>query len=419
MHSKPQKPQTVVNVTKDSYTTDHQVLFSAYALNKFNLTFEDLKIKYKDLEKVMPKIMEVDKNLIRLDFPINIFYDFVVLESDDYLITFDSYENKKKISICFYFNSFKESKEIFDIIQSFQDKDDEVFVSIASYYYNTQKQLKDTENIKVRDDFNYNSSAYYPFLDTKEMFKQYTMSDSNILLLCGKPGVGKSKLADTFMKYLLDETDVDLVKKRKVIDSYTDEEGNAYEIDITTKEAEGVKVAYIKNEDILADDLFWNSLREEEFHLVFLDDLDYSLLPRTQNVSTSEDIQKNKFISNLLSFTDGIFESGDKTKFIITTNRPVSDIDTAVLRKGRTFDILELRKLNRDEAEKIWLSNDLGLDEFNKEFPDNNEILQADLGSSISMILKAKKEKIDLKPYIKEEGISIYNSIKKPQKIGL
>ncbi len=418
MHSKPQKPQTVVNVTKDSYTTDHQVLFSAYALNKFNLTFEDLKIKYKDLEKVIPKIMEVDKNLIRLDFPINIFYDFIILESDDYLITFDSYENKKKISICFYFNSYKESKEIFDIIQSFQDKDDEVFVNIGSYYYDGQKQLKVIENIKVKDDFNYNSPEYYPFLDTEEMFKQYTMSDSNILLLCGKPGVGKSKLADTFMKYLLDETDFDLVKKRKVIDSYTDEEGNTYEIDIATKEAEGVKVAYIKNEDILADDLFWNSLREEEFHLVFLDDLDYSLLPRTQNVSTSEDIQKNKFISNLLSFTDGIFESGDKTKFIITTNRPVSDIDTAVLRKGRTFDILELRELKYKEAAEIWVSKGLDLEQFDKQF-NCNKILQADLGSTISMTIKARDKHIDLKSYIKEDGISIYNSIKKPQKIGL
>jgi len=416
MHSKPQKPQTVVNVTKDSYTTDHQVLFSAYALNKFNLTFEDLKIKYKDLEKVIPKIMEVDKNLIRLDFPINIFYDFVILESDDYLITFDSCENKKKISICFYFNSYKESKEIFDIIQSFQDKDDEVFVSVASYYYDGQKQLKATENIKVKDDFNYNSLAYYPFLDTEEMFKQYMMSDSNILLLCGTPGTGKTKLGDAFMKYLLDETDVELVTKKQTIDYYEDGKGTS--VDIDTKESEGVKVAYVKNEDILADDLFWNSLREEEFHLVFLDDLDYSLLPRTQNVSTSEDIQKNKFISNLLSFTDGIFESGNKTKFIITTNRPVSDIDTAVLRKGRTFDILELRELKHEEATEIWISEGLELEQFNKQFK-GDKILQADLGSAISMAIKARDKHIDLKSYVKEDGISIYNTIKTPHKIGL
>jgi hypothetical protein len=35
------------------------------------------------------------------------------------------------------------------------------------------------------------------------------------------------------------------------------------------------------------------------------------------------------------------------------------------------------------------------------------------------MALKAKKGHIDLKSYVKEEGISIYNNIKSPHKIGL
>jgi len=413
------KPQTVVQVTKDSYTTDHQVLFSAYALNKFNLTFEDLKIKYRDLESVISKIIELKPDIKRLDFPINVFYDFVVLESDDYMITFDSYENKKKISICFYFNSYQESKEIFDIIQSFQDKDDEIFVSVASYFYDGQKQLKATENIKIKDDFSNNSLEYYPFIDIPEMFKQYSMSDSNILLLCGIPGTGKTRMGDAFMKHLLDITDVQLANKREVIHTEENADGTIDEIDIITQESEGVKVAYIKNEEILADDLFWNTLKEEEYHLVFLDDLDYSLLPRTQNISTSEDIQKNKFISNLLSFTDGIFDKvGNKTKFIITTNRPVTDIDTAVLRKGRTFDILELRELKHEEAGEIWIKSGLDLEDFNESFK-GTKILQADLGSAIGMALKAQSEHIELKPYIKEEGISIYSTIKSPKKIGL
>ena len=412
--TKPQKPQTVVNVTKDSYTTDHQVLFSAYALNKFNLTFEDLKIKYKDIDKVISNIMKIDKNIIRMDFPISIFYDFVVLESEDYLITFDSYENKKKISICFYFNSYKESKEIFDVIQSFQDKDDEVFVSIGSYYYDGQKQLKVTENIKIKDDFEYNNHEYYPYLDVQEMFKQYVLSDSNILLLAGKAGSGKTKLGESFMKYLLESSDIELINKIETIDE--DDESS---VDVVTNESEGVKVAYIKNEDILADDLFWNSLREEEFHLVFLDDLDYSLLPRTQNISTSEDIQKNKFISNLLSFTDGIFNNtSNKTKFIVTTNREIGDIDTAVLRKGRTFDILQLRELKKDEALKIWLNSGLDKETFDKEFQTEN-ILQSDLGSSISMKIKLKTQHIVSTNYLLEDNISIYNKYKKSKKIGL
>jgi len=185
------KPETIVSVTKDSYTTDHAVLFSSYALNKFSLTFEGLKIKYKDSEEVIKKILEYDKTIKRLDFPISIFYDFYVLENDKYLLTFDSMDNKKKVQINFYFHTYEESKDIFDIIQSFQDKDDDLFVRVSSFFFNDQKQIKANELIKNKEDFAYNSLDYYPYIDTEEMFSQFMMSDSNILLLSGTPGVGK------------------------------------------------------------------------------------------------------------------------------------------------------------------------------------------------------------------------------------
>jgi DNA replication protein DnaC len=369
------------------------------------------------MEDVIQAIMGIDTDLKKLEFPISVFYDFIVLESEHNMLTFDSYENKKKVQICYYFHNYEQSKPIFDAIQSFQDKDDELFVSISSFFYDGQKQLKATENIKVKDDFSYNSLDYYPFLNTQEMFKQYMLSDSNILLLCGTPGTGKTKLGDAFMQHLLEVTDIEIGNKKQTVDTY-ENDGVEYSMDIITQESEGVKVAYVKNEEILADDIFWNMLREEEYHLVFLDDLDYSLLPRTQNISTSEDIQKNKFISNLLSFTDGIFESGNKTKFIVTTNKEVKDIDTAVLRKGRTFDILELRELKHEEAAEIWIGKGLDLDNFNEEFKEQ-KVLQADLGSAISMALKAKATNIDLKPYILEEGISLYSRVKNPKKIGI
>jgi len=78
-----------------------------------------------------------------------------------------------------------------------------------------------------------------------------------------------------------------------------------------------VSVAYVKNEKILSTDEFWNNLSSQNYQLVILDDLDYALLPRTQAVSTGEDVDKNAFISQLLSFTDGIFENGNNTKFIM------------------------------------------------------------------------------------------------------
>ena len=408
-------PETVVSVIKDSYTSDHAVLFSSYALNKFSLTFEGLKIKYKDVEKVISKILEYDKTIKRLDFPITIFYDFYVLENDDYMLTFDSMDNKKKVNINFYFHSYEASKDIFDIIQSFQDKDDELFVSISSFFFNDQKQIKANELIKNKEDFEYNSLDYYPYIDTEEMFNQFMMSDGNILLLSGTPGTGKTKLGDAFMKYLLETADIKQSKSKTT--ELKEYEDTIVEVDMITQESEGVKVAYIKNEEILSQDIFWNILQEDEYHLVFLDDLDYSLLPRTQNINTSEDIQKNKFISNLLSFTDGIFDSGNKTKFIITTNKEVGDIDTAVLRKGRTFDILQLRELHNKEARKIWLNNGLDEESFDEKFQDS--VLQADLGTTINIVKKAKESKVALNPYIKEEGISLYHRAKNPKKLGL
>jgi len=414
--SKDTKPQTVISVMKDSYSSDQMVGFSSYVLNKYKLSFDNLKIKYKDLKEVQKKIMEIDKNLTLVDFPITIFYDFWVMESEDNFLTFDSYENKKKIQINYYFNNYEKAKPIFDVIQSFQDKDDELFVNISNFFLTPDKQVKANEMFKVKDDFAINQEDYYPYLDINEMFSQFMLSDSNILLLSGEPGTGKTRLGDMLMQYLLDEADLQEVKKRKTVVEHI--EDNIIEIDVLAQESEGVKVAYIKNEEILSMDSFWNILQEEEYHLIFLDDLDFSLLPRTQNISTSEDIQKNKFISNLLSFTDGIFNAGNKTKFVITSNRDVSEIDTAVLRKGRTFDILNLRQLKHEEAGKIWVKAGLGIDDFNKEFQEE-KVLQADLGSTIILKQRAKEAKKEIKPYINEDGISVYNKIKNPKKVGI
>jgi hypothetical protein len=41
-------------------------------------------------------------------------------------------------------------------------------------------------------------------------------------------------------------------------------------------------VAYVKNEAILSTDEFWVELQYYDYRLIILDDLDFSLLPRTQ-----------------------------------------------------------------------------------------------------------------------------------------
>lgn len=408
---------TNISVVRDSYATDQSVMHSAYAIDKYKLSFEEIRVKSEDLPKIIKEVKEIDKNVIVNKFNLSIFYDYYVIESDDTLLTIDTLNNKERAQINYYFNSYTEAQDIFKVLVKYQDKDDDLYVTISNFFFDNQKSIKKSDDTKLKKDFKNTTSDYYPYLDTEEMFKQFMLNDSNILLLCGKPGIGKTKLGDAYMEYLLDlraENTSDTKSQQKVIKEEID--GDVFEY--TTSEYEGIKVAYVKNEEILSQDLFWNDIREEGYDLIFLDDLDYGLLPRTQEVQSAIDVDKNKFISNLLSFTDGIFEQGNKTKIIITTNRDVGDIDTAVLRKGRTFDILQLRELTKDEALNIWVENGLPEDEYHGEF-NTNEVLQANLGTLIKMKLKIKEENVVIKPYIKEDGISLYNKIKNPSKMGL
>lgn len=160
-------------------------------------------------------------------------------------------------------------------------------------------------------------------------------------------------------------------------------------------------VAYVKSTDILAMDEFWRTLQKELPDFVILDDLDYMLTKRESEVMTSDDAKKNVFLNQLLSFTDGVQKN--KTKFIITTNQHFDDVDTALLRKGRLFNILQFRKLKNIEALKIWLEQELKEEEFHSLFQD--EVLQSDLGSEIAK-RKNKRIKNTSDSYLLEPEIS-------------
>lgn len=166
-------------------------------------------------------------------------------------------------------------------------------------------------------------------------------------------------------------------------------------------EEQHFNICYVKSTDILSMDEFWRGLQKELPDFVVLDDLDYMLTKRDSEVMTSDDAKKNAFLNQLLSFTDGVQKN--KTKFIITTNQHFEDVDTALLRKGRLFDILEFRKLKNDEALTIWLSEDLKEEEFRKIFA--GDVSQADLGSEIAK-RKNKRIKNTVSSYLKEQDIS-------------
>ena len=243
----------------------------------------------------------------------------------------------------------------------------------------TTKLLKSTDLKDVSD-------LYYPFLDTKLLFEQFCTGNENILILLGDAGIGKTKFANCLFKHLMENPSNIPYDKMENIPELDEQHFN---------------ICYVKSTDILSMDEFWRGLQKELPDFVVLDDLDYMLTKRDSEVMTSDDAKKNAFLNQLLSFTDGVQKN--KTKFIITTNQHFEDVDTALLRKGRLFDILEFRKLKNDEALTIWLSEDLKEEEFRKIFSD--DVSQADLGSEIAK-RKNKRIKNTISSYLKEKDIS-------------
>lgn len=300
-----------------------------------------------------------------------------------------------------YTNSIKEAEYIFNISKEFTDKDSEPKVRMHDYYYegrlNFKERVVTTKNLgKILKD-------YYPdFINTDDFFKEFTQAKENILVLSGKAGTGKTKFANLYLNYLMEN--IHILDKENQLDEYGDVE----------EESNYVNIAYIKNEDILSLDSFWVNLREFEYDIVILDDLDYFLSPRSQTLSNEKELQKDKFISNFLSFTDGLIPN--KTKFFISTNRNIDAIDEALKRDGRLFGVFEFSLLSKDEAFAIWEKEGLSKEDFEFEFTED-KILQATLGSKISHYLKNNKKRG--KKYLKDTSkADISNKFTKQKRVG-
>lgn len=234
-------------------------------------------------------------------------------------------------------------------------------------------ETKRVEHYRDTNSFNKLIPEMYPRINITEMMRQFSISDESILILSGKPGTGKTCVAKLMMA-----------------------------AHATTVE-EDIHVVYVKDKELLARDNFWARLTEMEPDLLILDDLDNELLPRGK--------EGNAIVSNMLSYSDGIFDVS--TKILITTNLTDSLIDKALVRPGRSFDTLCLPQLTRDEAISIW-SGPLKSpkDAFDSRFGDMPTISQAALMSENQRYLKSGAPTYLLDPSISirklvEEGDTI------------
>jgi len=151
----------------------------------------------------------------------------------------------------------------------------------------------------------------YPFLNGESLgdyYDRYMGSSANILLLIGPPGTGKT----TFIRGLLAHRNCSAI------------------------------VTY--DAGILEKDGFFAKFIEDDAEVMVLEDSDAFLKSRSDG---------NTMMHRFLNVGDGLVTTKGK-KMIFSTNLPsIRDIDSALIRPGRCFDIVTFDALNYADAKKL------------------------------------------------------------------
>ncbi len=156
---------------------------------------------------------------------------------------------------------------------------------------------------------NEGKDEYYPYIKEglKGYYDQYNKSTAPILLCMGEPGTGKTSFIKEYIRTFKCETVVTYDPK------------------------------------IMASDFFYiQYLIDTEKTLLVIEDADILL--------QSRETEANPAMAKLLNISDGLIKLETK-KIIFSTNiTDYSRIDSALIRPGRCFDVVNFRKLRFDEA---------------------------------------------------------------------
>lgn len=157
-------------------------------------------------------------------------------------------------------------------------------------------------------------SSMYPYInggDIDGYIDNFLNSTANVLILKGDPGLGKSALIN---KMILDSE---------------------------------VKAYVVYDPQVMRTDALYSRFVTQTFRdgggLMVMEDADVML--------SSREVSQNETMSKILNLADGIIDTSS-AKFVFSANiKNVHDIDEALTRPGRCFDIVDFRTLTREEAE--------------------------------------------------------------------
>jgi hypothetical protein len=190
------------------------------------------------------------------------------------------------------------------------------------------------DDISVPLNYRAGIDSAFPWIDGSMLtyIDNYLASEACVLILIGPPGTGKT----TLIKNIIHRSG-----------------GNAM-------------VAY--DDKVLGGDDFFASFVDNDTDILVMEDADSFLDSRQDG---------NTMMHKFLNVSDGLISTLGK-KMIFSTNLPnVADIDSALLRTGRCFDVLEFRALTRTEALAVITESGKAL-----ELPDGSEFTLAEIFTS-------------------------------------
>jgi hypothetical protein len=160
----------------------------------------------------------------------------------------------------------------------------------------------------------------YPFLGDQtleEFYEGFMESSASILLLIGPPGTGKT----TFIRGMLQHLSASAM------------------------------VSY--DAAVLEKDYLFAQFIEGDKSVMVLEDADMFLKSRKEG---------NTMMHKFLNVGDGLVTTKNK-KMVFSTNLPsISDIDPALVRPGRCYDILKFEELNQTQAEALAKKMDVTIE---------------------------------------------------------
>lgn len=308
-----------------------------YAL--FNRFASIRKYKYKIQREYIDEIKQLYQKEEAFDMFYQIYYDTPRDSEEEPIAGKDSTENydcyvicKPNLLIGYY------DQELTIAFSDIDETEIDQLLSMASAYKKEKDSCTDLYVVAYCHDYYYLKASHIneieldkethyndDFLPVAQEIETFLATDnkSGLVILHGKQGTGKT----SYIRYLIKNS-----KKR---------------------------IIYMGGDLInkLSDPIFITFIRRYTDSIFVVEDCEELLASRSGNHTI------NTGLVNILNISDGLLGDELCLKFICTFNAPLTDIDTALLRKGRLVARYEFKDLTVEKVNKLIKKEGLALPE--------------------------------------------------------